>query len=73
MKTDAERAKFWEKVATRHEAEARYYREELVKAHALLGRVVHQCSERWDTINLTKHFPTDNLFNKRSVSNPSGE
>ena len=56
-----------------HEAEANYYQEELQKAHTLLGRIVHQTSERWDTINLTKYFPTDNLHNRRTVGNPTGK
>jgi len=71
--TDRERAIFWEDVAARHEAEAQYYQAELEKAHALLGRVVHQLSERWDTVHLTKWFPTDNLTNKRCVTDPTGK
>lgn len=27
--------------------EAEYYRKELAKAHELLGRTIHQTSERW--------------------------
>jgi len=65
--------KFWEKTAKQHADEAKYYREELTKAHALLGRVIHQVSERWDSVNLTSYFPTDNLSRKRTFSNPSGE
>ena len=68
-----ERLLFWEQNAKDYKAESDYYREELVKAHALLGRVVHQLSERWDSVNLTKYFPTDNRGRKRSVSNPTGE
>lgn len=36
-----------------------YYQTELAKAHELLGRVLHQLSERWDLVNLTKYYPTD--------------
>ena len=64
---------FWEKTAKKSQAEADYYQVELVKAHALLGRVIHQLSERWDTVNLTKYFPTDNLHHKRKVNNAKGE
>ena len=30
-------------------------------------------SERWDTVNLTKYFPTDNLYRKRTISNAGGD
>jgi hypothetical protein len=52
---------------------ADYYRKELAKAHEILGRVTHQLSERWDSVRLTEHFPTDNLASKRSLKNPNGE
>lgn len=64
---------FWERRAKEAIAAEDYYREQLAAAHELLGRVVHQTSERWDTVNLTRHFPTDNLRRKRTPSNPSGE
>lgn len=64
---------FWEKTAKTNDDALTYYRGELEKAHTLLGRIIHQCSERWDTVNLTKHFPTDNLRRKRNVNNPSGK
>ena len=67
------RALMWEEMVIKHSAEIKYYQEELNKAHALLGRIVHQCSERWDTVRLTKYFPTDNLHNKRTVQNPEGK
>lgn len=53
--------------------ESDYYRTELAKAHEILGRVIHQLSERWDTVRLTQFYPTDNLWNKRTINNPSGE
>lgn len=52
--------------------EAKYYQTELAKAHEILGRVIHQLSERWDTVRLTKFYPTDNLHNKRTIGNPKG-
>lgn len=67
------RALYWEKECKRSDQEAKYYRAELVKAHALLGRVVHQLSERWDSVNLTEWYPTDNLTHKRCITNPSGK
>ena len=69
--SDRERAVWWEQRAKEHEAAATYYRDELEKAHALLGRVIHQTSERWDTVNISKYFPTSNLHRKRTVANPS--
>lgn len=52
--------------------EVQYYRLELVKAHEILGRVIHQYSEHWDTVRLTKYFPTDNPFGARKIDNPKG-
>jgi len=66
------RAVFWEKRAKIAQDSSDYYQEELVKAHALLGRVIHQISERWDSVNLTKYHPTDNLAGKRTLMNPKG-
>lgn len=73
--------RFWESAAKRHEAEAEYYRQQLVcvltmrlvDVHALLGRIIHQTSERWGSVNLTKHFPTDNLHGNRTINNPGGK
>lgn len=67
------RLEYWERTAKEYKAESKYYQEELEKAHTILGRVIHQLSERWDTVNLTKYFPTNNLWRKRTVANPTGE
>jgi len=68
-----ERTIFWENAAKHAQAEAIYYREQLAKAHELLGRIIHQTSERWDSVRLTQYYPTDNLHGKRTVSNPAGD
>jgi len=52
--------------------EAEYYQTELAKSHEILGRVIHQLSERWDVVRLTKYYPTDNLWGKRTIGNPEG-
>lgn len=70
--SDYERAAFWEQRAKEHRDESDYYQQQLVDAHALIGRLLHQMSERWDTAHLTKFFPTDNLRNKRRVGNAKG-
>jgi len=70
---EAERLEYWEKTAKEYKAESIYYQEQLEKAHTILGRVIHQLSERWDTVNLTKYFPTDNLHRNKRVGNPTGE
>lgn len=62
-----------EKQSDKYKSEADYYRMQLAKAHEILGRVVHQLSERWDSVNLTEYHPTDNLHHKRTVNNPTGE
>ena len=54
----------------KHESD--YYREQLAKAHEILGRVTHQLSERWDIVRLTSYYPTDNLHNLRTLNNPKG-
>ncbi len=61
-----------EKDRDRAQDQSDYYQTELEKAHALLGRVIHQTSERWDSVHLTKYYPTDNLHNKRNINNPKG-
>lgn len=61
-----------EKERNKANYEADYYRTELASAHELLGRVVHQTSERWDSVRLTKYYPTDNLHGKRNRNNPKG-
>jgi chromosome segregation ATPase len=53
--------------------ESDYYREQLAKSHEILGRVLHQTSERWDSVNITSYYPTDNLWRKRTIHNPSGK
>ena len=73
MNTEETRAVFWEKRAKIAQAESDYYQEQLCKAHELLGRVVHQTSERWDSVRLTKFHPTDNLWGRRTLDNPSGK
>ena len=70
---EGEDPNFWEKLAKERESESRYYQAELLKAHTLLGRVIHQLSERWDSVNLSKYFPTDNLWGKRTFGNAKGE
>ena len=60
-----DRARFWEANSCKYHKESEYYRTELAKAHALLGRIVHQASERWDSLRITEYYPTDNLHNKR--------
>ena len=62
----------WEKEYEQARSESDYYQNELAKAHELLGRVIHQLSQRWDSVRLTKYYPTDNLWNKRTIGNPKG-
>ncbi len=69
---DKEKIQFENRIALLTE-ECAYYQRELEKAHQILGRVIHQLSERWDTVNLTKFYPTDNLHKKRSINNPEGK
>lgn len=60
MKTELEelqeRVVFWEKRAKIEEKKASYYQEQLEKSHAILGRVIHQLSERWDSVTITKYL-----------------
>ena len=73
IKEVEKRALHWEQQAERYSDSSEYYQKELAKAHALLGRVIHQLSERWDTVNLTEYFPTDNLWRKKTINNPKGK
>lgn len=71
--THEERASYWEKQAKESQASADYYQTELVSAHAMIGRITMQLSERWDTVNLTKYHPTNNLHRRRTIGNVTGE
>jgi hypothetical protein len=73
LAAETERARWWEKRAKTAIDAEQYYQQQLVDAHTLLGRVIHQLGERWDRVNLTKYFPTDNPFHKRTIDNPTGE
>jgi hypothetical protein len=67
-----ERCRNLEKECNEYKKETEYYRDELAKSHAILGRVIHQLSERWDSVRLTKYYPTDNLCGKRTIGNVEG-
>lgn len=73
MNTDHDRIVELENDLKRVQAICDYYQTELAKAHEILGRVIHQLSERGDSVNLTKWYPTDNLHHKRTLRNPKGE
>ena len=73
LQKETERCSFWEGRAKTAATDSDYYQRELQKAHELLGRVIHQLSERWDSVRLTKYHPTDNLHGKRTINNPSGK
>lgn len=73
QKEQCDNSNFWQKNSINSAAEAKYYQNELEKAHALIGRIVHQLSERWDSVNLTKYFPTNNLHKDKTINNPEGK
>lgn len=56
VKSDEERAKFWEERAKEETARAEWYKEELARTQEILGRVIVQYSDRWDKVQLT-NFP----------------
>jgi len=63
---------YFEKASAKYSVEVEYYREQLAKSHEILGRVIHQLSEHWDSVRLTAYFPTNNPCNKRTIDNPGG-
>ena len=73
MDTIEERVAYWERKAKEAQQSADYYQQQLVDAHAMIGRITMQLSERWDSVRLTKYYPTDNLHGRRRVGNPTGE
>ena len=44
---EQERHNYWIEQHNKEQVEAKYYQAELEKAHALIGRIVHQATERW--------------------------
>ena len=73
LMSEEKRCRFWEDAANKAQESSDYYQQQFVDAHTLIGRIIHQASERWDSINLTKYFPTDNLHGKRTLKNPKGK
>jgi len=53
--TDRERADYFEKSFKEECERANWYKDELAKTQEILGRVIVQYSERWDTVQLTNH------------------
>jgi ppGpp synthetase/RelA/SpoT-type nucleotidyltranferase len=54
LEKETERCRFWEETAKRYEKDANRYQKQLEEAHALIGRLIHQLSKRWDTAPLSK-------------------
>ena len=46
---------FWNKRANEIEDERDFYKEEARQTQEILGRVISQYSERWDTVKLTNY------------------
>lgn len=55
-KKEEERCSFWEKRASETNKKYEVKLKELEEAHALIGRLTHQLSKRWDTAPLTKYM-----------------
>jgi hypothetical protein len=59
--SETERASFWEKRARENDNKAKFYQEKLLDAHALLGRILQQFSERWDIVTLSEFIYKEKL------------
>lgn len=46
---------FWNQAAIDAEKKSAFYKEETRQAQEILGRVIQQFSERWDSVKLTNH------------------
>lgn len=73
LNTEMQRSMFLENGLYREKETAKYYLEQLIDAHAIIGRLIHQFSEVRESVNLSKHFPTDNRLHHRTFVNPKGE
>ena len=51
-----ERWIYFEKKVTEYQKEGDRYRKLLSEAHALIGRIIHQLSKRWDSAPLTEYM-----------------
>lgn len=56
LEEETKRAKFWEDTAKDYSLKYEKKLKELEEAHALIGRLVHQLSKRWDVAPLTKYM-----------------
>lgn len=46
---------FWNKRAKELEEDLKFYKEETAQTQEILGRVISQYSERWDSVKLTNY------------------
>lgn len=51
---------FWHKRAKELEEELKFYKDETAQTQEILGRVISQYSEKWDTVKLT-NYPRERL------------
>lgn len=58
MLNTEKRLAYWEARAKQLGAESDYYRKALSEAHAIIGRIIQQFSERWDEVVITEFTPT---------------
>ena len=56
LKDENKRCKFWEDTSKKHEKESIKYRKLLNESHALIGRITHQLSRRWDSVLLSDYL-----------------
>ncbi len=56
--TDRERAIWWEKTAMKYKSDANYYQDEMVKAQAMIGRLIMQFGDK-GKISLSKYRPPE--------------
>ena len=63
--TAVERQQKLQHIVDRERERAAYYQDELVNAHALMGRLTQQLSELNHTARLTSSYPATNTDNRR--------
>ena len=56
LRKESERCSFWEKRTKESDKKYETKLKELEEAHAIIGRLTHQLSKRWDTAPLTKYM-----------------
>jgi hypothetical protein len=62
LKNETERCLFFEEELNLANNETKKFRDLLAESHALVGRLVHEASSRWDSVAITPYFSSTSNY-----------